>query len=181
MSRSDERTVTSSRPYPARMPSAEVTLPGEPRSVPTARRFVESILQAWAQPEHGWTAALLVSELAGNCALHARTPFTVRVALDGDRVRLEVSDGSQQSLTVRGYGPDSATGRGLRLVEELATGWGVDARPEGKTVWVDISPDGGPDGVRDDDPLVDDLDARPRRLSGPGAQWPDGPSARLAA
>ena len=166
------------------MPSAEVTLPGEARSVPTARRFVESILQAWAQPEHGWTAALVVSELAGNCALHARTPFTVRVALSGDRVRLEVSDGSRQPLTVRGYGPESATGRGLRLVDELASGWGVDARPEGqegKTVWVDLPSGGGSGGVEDDEPLDDDLDAVLRRLSGPRPQWPDGPSARLAA
>ena len=117
------------------MPHAEVTLPGDSSSVPTARHFVESILTSWGHPEHGWTAALVISELSANCTLHARTPFTVAVELNDERIRLRVSDGSLRAPAVRDYGSTATTGRGLRLVEELSSAWGVDLRDNGKTVW----------------------------------------------
>lgn len=121
------------------MPHAEVTLPGAPSSVPTARRFVESILVSWGRPEQGWTAALLVSELSANCTLHARTEFTVRVELHEEQVRLQVTDGSLRAPSVRDYGTTATTGRGLRLVAELSHEWGVDLHDDGKTVWVVLS------------------------------------------
>lgn len=117
------------------MPHAEVTLPGAPSSVPTARRFVESILTSWGRPETGWTAALLVSELSANCTLHARTEFTVRIELQEEQVRLQVTDGSLRAPAVRDYGTSATTGRGLRLVAELSHDWGVDLHDDGKTVW----------------------------------------------
>ena len=118
------------------MPHAEVTLPGAPSSVPTARRFVESILSSWGHPDQGWTAALLVSELSANCTLHARTSFTVRIELHEEQVRLQVTDGSLRAPSVRDYGTSATTGRGLRLVDELSNDWGVDLHDDGKTVWV---------------------------------------------
>lgn len=139
------------------MPDAEVTLPGEASSVPTARHFVESILTAWGQPDHGWTAALLISELSANCTLHARTSFTVRVELHESQVRLAVSDGSLRTPAVRDYGTDATTGRGLRMVGELSSAWGVDLHEDGKTVWALLG--GGQDdqATPDDDEV--DLDA----------------------
>lgn len=131
------------------MPHAEVTLPGEPSSVPTARRFVESVLTSWGRPEHGWTAALLITELSANCTLHARTDFTVRVeAIDGG-VQLQVSDGSLRVPARRDYGTSATTGRGLKLVEELADGWGVDLRDDGKTVWAVLREPSGEEGRAD--------------------------------
>ena len=121
------------------MPRAEVTLPGLASSVPAARRFVETLLSSWGHPEAGWTAAICVSELGANCALHARTDFSVLVELGSDAVRLEVSDGSSRVPLQRAYGEDSTTGRGLRLLEAHATRWGVDVTPAGKTVWVLIA------------------------------------------
>ena len=117
------------------MPHAEVTLPAEASSVPTARHFVESILTSWGHPDQGWAAALLISELSANCTLHARTDYTVSVRLTEDEVRLEVSDRSVRTPAVRDYGTTATTGRGLRLVDELSHGWGVDLRGDGKTVW----------------------------------------------
>jgi anti-sigma regulatory factor (Ser/Thr protein kinase) len=118
------------------MPHAEVTLPGLTSSVPTARRLVESLLSSWGHADLGWSAALCVSELAGNCALHARTEFTVRIELEGEVVRVEVSDGSLRVPSQRAYGTEATTGRGLRLVEEYSTRWGVDTTATGKTVWL---------------------------------------------
>ena len=157
---------------------AEVTLPGEPSSVPTARRFVESILDAWGQPERGWTAALVVSELTANSTLHARTAFTVAVELHGDTVRLEVRDGSTRSPAVRSYGPDATTGRGMHLVDELSSSWGVDPRGDGKTVWVLLEPAAGDEDVHEEDV---DLDAVLLRLGAqPDGGHPAGPQLRAA-
>lgn len=160
------------------MPHAEVTLPGESSSVPTARRFVESILEAWGQPQHGWTAALLISELTANSTLHARTPFTVRVSLDGDAVRLEVTDGSPRTPMLRDYGSAATTGRGMRLVDDLSAAWGVDPQPGGKTVWVSIRT---PVEDRHDDVDDEDLDTLLLRLTGSTEAGPSGPSLRLHA
>ena len=153
------------------MLDAEVTLPGATSSVPTARHFVESILTAWGRPEHGWTAALLISELSANCALHARTTFTVRVELADELVRLAVSDGSRRTPAVRDYGTEATTGRGLRMVGQLATEWGVELHEDGKTVWALIG-ERAEDGGRDDSE-VDDLDALLTWLGGDGGSSGD--------
>lgn len=136
---------------------AEVTLPGSTSSVPTARRFVESLLTSWGHPDLAWAAALCVSELAGNCALHARTRFAVRLELADGVARLEVSDTSQRAPSLMSYGTEATTGRGLRLVDEYAKRWGVEVTEAGKTVWA-VLHDGPPASlhlVGDDDGSLD--------------------------
>ncbi len=39
---------------------------------------------------------------------------------------------------VRHYATDAVTGRGLALVEQLASSWGIDPTPTGKAVWCEI-------------------------------------------
>lgn len=134
------------------MPHAEVTLPGSASSVPAARRFVETLLSSWGHPDAGWAAALCTSELASNCALHARTEFSVRLSLEVSAIRLEVSDGSRRVPAQRDYGTEATTGRGLRLLEEYASSWGVEMTVEGKTVWALLDLD----AVTTGDPAVDD-------------------------
>lgn len=159
------------------MPHAEVTLPGAPSSVPTARRFVESILTSWGRPETGWTAALLVSELSANCTLHARTEFTVRIELQEEQVRLQVTDGSLRAPAVRDYGTTATTGRGLRLVAELSHDWGVDLHDDGKTVWALLRQQQAAPGGADEEDL--DVDAL---LAAFGDDEPDDDTViRLAA
>ena len=135
------------------MLTALVVLPGRPSSVPPARHFVESVLTAWGRPESAWTAALLVSELAANAALHARTEFSVRVVDQAERIRIEVRDSSARIPRQRSYGVDATTGRGLQLVAQLAHDWGVTTEADGKVVWVELSAESEP-GL----PLVDDVD-----------------------
>ena len=113
-----------------------MTLPCDPSSVPTARRFVLRTLEAWGYDDAGWAAAQIVSELASNCALHARTEFDVRLVDQGGALRLEVRDGSPARVRPRRYSDSSTTGRGLRLVESLSRSWGVELSDPGKTVWV---------------------------------------------
>ena len=71
-------------------------------------------------------AALLVTELVTNAVLHARTAIVLIVDVGPGRVFLRVRDGSDAIPAPRRYGVEAATGRGLALVEQLATAWGVD-------------------------------------------------------
>ena len=103
-----------------------------------ARRFVEDVLSAVGLEEPGWTATQLVSELATNAVIHARTEFVVEVAQTADKVRVEVRDSSPVVPAQRRYGEESTTGRGLRLVATMAGEWGVETHGNGKTVWFEI-------------------------------------------
>lgn len=152
------------------MPRAEVTLPGATSSVPTARRFVDSLLTSWGQPDLAWAAVMCVSELSGNCALHARTEFTVRVQLERDVVRIEVRDGSPRVPSPRGYDTGATTGRGLRLVEEYSSSWGVDATSTGKTVWLVL--DARPGAADPAEADAADVESLLARFGGDG-QGPD--------
>jgi anti-sigma regulatory factor (Ser/Thr protein kinase) len=116
-------------------------------SVPRARRFCSDTLTGWGLEEQAWAASQVISELATNAVLHARTPFTVTVVEQAGRVRLEVSDGSRRHVQERRYGTDATTGRGLRIVEQMCREWGVVPDTSGKTVWAEI--DSGASGYAD--------------------------------
>jgi anti-sigma regulatory factor (Ser/Thr protein kinase) len=118
--------------------AASTTFPAEASSVPTARRFVRTTLLELGL-EAAWdAAAMLVSELATNAVLHARTDFTITVERHGDVVRVSVLDRSSVVPRQRTYGTDSTTGRGMRLVASLALAWGVEQHDGGKTVWFEV-------------------------------------------
>jgi anti-sigma regulatory factor (Ser/Thr protein kinase) len=83
--------------------------------------------------------ALVVSELASNAVLHARTPFSVRLRIDATgRIRVEVRDASAVQPTRRRYSADAVTGRGLRIIEACTDRWGVEAEADGKVVWCEL-------------------------------------------
>jgi anti-sigma regulatory factor (Ser/Thr protein kinase) len=143
------------------MAAHQITLRGEPGSVPRARRFVEQVLTEWGLDDLVWTGTLLVSELTTNACLHARTPLAVTLERLGEtRVRLGVSDGSAAAPQVRNYAEHSTTGRGMRLVSSLSAQWGVELHPGGKSVWAELLP-AGSDGAQDDDGVeVEELPTR---------------------
>jgi hypothetical protein len=87
------------------------------------------------------TAAQVLTELATNAALHARSDYTVHVRLEPKSLLLEVTDSSPAWPQQRHYGSDATTGRGIAMVEALSTTWGVQASPTGKTVWCRVAPD----------------------------------------
>jgi hypothetical protein len=80
---------------------------------------------------------LCVSELLTNVIKHLGegTPVTLRVTRTDGRTRVAVTDPEPYAwLVVRAAGPDDENGRGLLLLDALATPWGVGQGPEGKTV-----------------------------------------------
>jgi hypothetical protein len=87
------------------------------------------------------TLLLCLSEVVTNAVLHARTALTVRVVEIGETVRVEVADGSRSAPVRRSFAEISPTGRGLHLLDRLASRWGTVMTGRGKTVWFEI--DGG--------------------------------------
>jgi hypothetical protein len=84
------------------------------------------------------TPALCVaSELATNAVVHARHPFIVRLDV-GETLRIEVTDGSPRAPIVRSPPPDAENGRGLLIVSQLSTRWGVDWIADCKVVWAEV-------------------------------------------
>jgi anti-sigma regulatory factor (Ser/Thr protein kinase) len=129
---------SGTRAYCAAVTSAARTLEPEPANVPIARRFVRDLLVEWGAAAACDTVEVLVTEVATNAVLHARTPFTVEVSRDGATVRVCVLDLSPAPARMRRYGADSTTGRGLRLVASLASDWGVEPQTPGKVIWFEV-------------------------------------------
>jgi anti-sigma regulatory factor (Ser/Thr protein kinase) len=114
------------------------TFEPEPLTVPAARNFVAAALQAWGQDVGD--APLLVSELATNAVLHARSEFTVTMELFESYLRVEVSDGNSRPPVLAHVPHDAYSGRGMALVDALSSSWGVDLHAEqGKTVWFEVA------------------------------------------
>ena len=101
--------------------------------VGAARRFVAGVLAA--RGVDPFPVDVVVSELATNAAVHAGTPYTVGVEVRGDEVRIEVVDGSGVAPLIRGRSSRRQRGRGLLLVDRLASSWGSAPTRGGKTVW----------------------------------------------
>jgi hypothetical protein len=86
-------------------------------------------------------AGLVTSELASNAVRHAATPFEVLVDLARGCVRIEVRDGSDR-LPRQEDTSGGATGRGLMVVDRIASAWGSAPTGRGKVVWAEL-PVGG--------------------------------------
>lgn len=105
------------------------------------------MLADWSVDAPEDTLVLLVSELATNVVLHARTAYDVVLERRGDVVRLTVLDDSPTGPQRRRTGLRSATGRGLALVASMSREWGrTDERHlsgRAKGIWVEVptSPD----------------------------------------
>jgi anti-sigma regulatory factor (Ser/Thr protein kinase) len=109
-----------------------------------ARHFVSATLAAWDLDDLDEVACLLTGELASNAVLHAGTAFQVTVDLNPPELLVEVLDFAP-SLPVPGESRnDFRSGRGLVMVEALASRWGVRVLDEVKTVWFSL-PVGDPE------------------------------------
>lgn len=100
-----------------------------------ARRFVDETLDVAGVADGADDAKLVVTELATNSVMHARSDFTVSVCVTAEEVCISVSDDScdQPELTRRRG--DEQGGRGLGIVASLATSWGSAPSGTGKCVW----------------------------------------------
>lgn len=124
-----------------------LTVAGRPEHVAQTRAFVASLAGLAAE-----SATLLTSELVTNAVLHSRSgcdggTVTVTVIDLPDGVLVEVADdGSPDSgpeINLDRYAPG---GRGLFLVDQVATRWGYLRDGAGTTVWFQVGPEEGTAG-----------------------------------
>jgi len=104
-----------------------------------AREVVRELSAAHGVNGEPAAAELVASELVTNAVMHAGTPidFTVRL-LDGC-VHIAVRDENPNPARITGYVSDSDEhGRGLLVVDALATSWGTVFPGIGKIVWAAV-------------------------------------------
>jgi anti-sigma regulatory factor (Ser/Thr protein kinase) len=119
--------------------SAHIVFDADARSVRVARRwFVGEISGADVVDVDLDGAALAVSELVTNAALHGGGPITLVLHVGRGVVRVDVSDAGRGSVEVRRDHGAIVGGHGLRIVEALASRWGFDERDDARTVWVEF-------------------------------------------
>ena len=119
-------------------------LPCDASSVAAARRLVRGELAADTQvpterSDFIDAASLLISELVTNAIVHARTAVELRLVTDEHMLRVEVTDGNPTFPTPRRPIGLAGTGRGLRMMDDLASRWGVLSSGAGKTVWFELT------------------------------------------
>lgn len=114
----------------------------EPEGVAAARQQVRELLHDWASEDQLDSAVLLVSEMMTNVLVHTDADALLVAEVTGDsgkrRMRVEVTDASDDLPHKRHPGELASSGRGLVLVELLADLWGVDPRGEGKSIWFEF-------------------------------------------
>ena len=119
--------------------SRETELAAAASSASHARAFVSGHLSAHELAHLVEDIALVVSELATNAMVHARTPFIVVVGAFENTVFVEVLDGSHTGPTLVVASALETNGRGLMIVRALSRDWGVTARAAGgKSVWAEF-------------------------------------------
>jgi len=101
-----------------------------------ARQLLRTCLDA--SDVHSEDVELLVSELVANVVRHAGTAAALRFSDTGDRIRVEVEDGSAHR-PVPVTEPGVHGGYGLRIVEALADSWGIELTDGGKVVWFELA------------------------------------------
>ena len=134
--------VVGGTPMPARpgdeRADAARSFRGEAAELGAVRQFVVDTLLRWGHDRHLENASIVVSELATNAILHARSDFIVSMSSRDGSVRLAVRDASTELPLVRAPSQSTMSGRGLLLIGVLARRWGTEILGDGKVVWVDF-------------------------------------------
>ena len=122
-------TGSNSQPY---------ELPAVPDAVAAARAIVGDVA-AGLPLDLRDDAALLVSELMSNAVRHGGATATLTVGIHDGFLTVEVHDdgAGRPAMPAGALDPTETSGRGLRILDRVATQWGVedDHRGSGKTVW----------------------------------------------
>jgi anti-sigma regulatory factor (Ser/Thr protein kinase) len=104
-----------------------------------ARLMLHEALERWDQRAVLDDAALILSELVTNAVVHARSPLEVSIRHHDGKLRLSVHDQSPARPRLGKADCEPGTGRGLRLIAELAADWGIAPSGPGKVVWAELA------------------------------------------
>ena len=159
----DDMAILVVKSAQSKLASIERAFPAEPIMVSEARRLAAQTFRSWGMDaEQTELGCLLVSEVVTNAVLHASiTPspghdldldigplpvpargrareFALRLRRGATAVWVEVFDPDLRLPRIRTAGVNDEGGRGLYLVEQLATRWGSRPTSDGKAVWFEM-------------------------------------------
>lgn len=101
--------------------------------------MVHQRLDAWGLPDDvAYRAQIVATELASNALRHAAPPYRLQLSATERGVRIAVHDSLAIAPSLRQYDLWALTGRGLHLVAESCTSWGVNGKGDGKEVWAEV-------------------------------------------
>ncbi len=149
--------------------AAEFAVPNDASGVAAARRFTQSCLKGWGMDGVAELAVLLVSEVVTNALLHTGLSPSMLLTAEAGALRVEVRDASPALPSIKDHGATAATGRGLHIIDALASRWGAEPDGTGKVVWFELMSTPGA-GAADDE----------RAASGAGSDGPPRASTRVS-
>ncbi|MBL7490598.1 ATP-binding protein [Frankia sp. AgB1.9] len=118
----------------------EFWIPPDPAAIRGTRYAVLRLCRETNLPaDTRETAVLLTSETVTNAIVHGGPPAHLVIRVSPGIIRVEVTDSTDRLPVVVPARPDATNGRGIGLVDALATRWGVQRHSGGKTVWFEIS------------------------------------------
>jgi anti-sigma regulatory factor (Ser/Thr protein kinase) len=112
------------------------TFTPDPDQVGAARRLATSGARAWGVAADDMVS--VVSELAANAVQHGRSRFTVSLGYDGSCITIEVADDNPRLPALVPATAVALSGRGLGVVDSLASNWGARPSGDGKVVWAEV-------------------------------------------
>ena len=116
--------------------ASTMTLASTPVSIGVARTQVAQLCERGGMQSLAETAALLVSELVTNAVMHGRGDITLSVHCADSQLIVGVGDQSTDPPVIDPHPSiDQLGGRGLFLVDTLASSWDYQIAAGGKTVW----------------------------------------------
>jgi histidine kinase-like protein len=107
--------------------------------VGAARRSREVITEAcdrWDRSDLTGSACIVATEMVNNVVAHARTSMVVLLAVRNGGLAVAVRDESERVPSFTGApSPNAYGGRGMLLIDSVATRWGNLPLSHGKVVW----------------------------------------------
>ncbi|SEN89662.1 ATP-binding protein [Actinacidiphila rubida] len=104
------------------------------------RRHLRDLGWTHSAPDTADAVVLAVSELVTNAHRHARGTAHLILAWDGTCLHVSVHDGSPDAPRLREPDDEASGGRGILLVDALASTWQVQPCPRGKIVTACFQP-----------------------------------------
>ncbi|MEV7727301.1 ATP-binding SpoIIE family protein phosphatase [Streptomyces sp. NPDC087917] len=121
--------------------NAALELLGGVEAAPRARAFAQGVLASWRFPSELCDLGVLAaSELVANSLQHGTPPMRLRLRRTDRRLIVEVTDGDDHLPRRRRAEPGDETGRGISIVDTIASSWGTRRTPGGgKAVWCEFA------------------------------------------
>lgn len=116
-------------------------LPATQHAPALARRLVEVLLDGWGLSDLAADTKQVLSEIVTNAYQHApgMETFDLEISADAGRVRVSLADGNSVRPVIAELNHDRPRGRGIRIVEAIASRWGAEDENGGKLVWAEIT------------------------------------------